>query len=51
MLSPSSLLLQLGLTQTSNGVPKVYLHVLVFNADIALFDQRMVQLSQNALNN
>jgi RHS repeat-associated protein len=39
------------LTQPSNGVPKGYLRVLVFNQDSVLVAQRTVQLSQAALNN
>jgi hypothetical protein len=39
------------LTQTSNGVPKGYLRVLVFNQDSVLVDQRTVQLSPAALHN
>jgi len=50
-------LLQVGLnaaaltavSQLSNGVPKGYLRVLVFNQDSVLVDQRKVQLSQDAL--
>ena len=37
------------LTQLSNGVPKGYLRVLIFNSDSVLVDQRTVQLSQAAL--
>ncbi len=50
-------LLQVGLnaatltavSQLSNGVPKGYLRVLVFNQDSVLVDQRKLQLSQDAL--
>ncbi|MDO7888149.1 DUF6443 domain-containing protein [Hymenobacter cheonanensis] len=50
-------LLQVGLSaatlqavsQLSNGVPKGYLRVLVFNQDSVLIDQRKLQLSTNAL--
>ena len=37
------------LTQLSNGVPKGYLRVLIFNSDSVLVDQRTVQLTQAAL--
>jgi RHS repeat-associated protein len=50
-------LLQVGLnaasltavSQLSNGVPKGYLRVLVFNQDSVLVDQRKLQLTQDAL--
>jgi RHS repeat-associated protein len=36
-------------SQLSNGVPKGYLRVLVFNQDSVLVDQRKLQLTQDAL--